>query len=171
MTQLFILSGLIEPAVGLLFWTSLTFILLLILLRKFAWRPILNAIKQREQGITEALASAKNAQSEMQALKASNDKILKEAREERDKILKEAKDTSSNMIAEAKKKAEIEANNVLKAATEQIQNEKNKAIETLKLEVTNISISIAEKILQSELSSKDKQKELVNTYLKDIKLN
>ncbi len=169
--NLFILASLIEPAVGLIFWTTLTFILLLVLLGKFAWKPILNAIKTREKGIEDALASAENALKDMRELKSNNEKILAEARAERDNLLKEARDTKEAIIAEAKSKSQAEADRILSAAREQILNEKNAAVSDLKNQVAILSVEIAEKILRSELSNDDKQKALVNNLMKDVTLN
>lgn len=171
MNSLFILNALVTPGVGLIFWTSIVFILLLVLLGKFAWKPILSAIKEREQGIETALKSAEAAKKEMENLKAGNEKILNEARSERDALLKEARDTKESIIAEAKTKATKEADRILATAREQIVAEKNAAIADLKAQVATLSIDIAEKILKSELSSDEKQKSLVNNLMKDVNLN
>lgn len=171
MNSLFILNALVTPGVGLIFWTSIVFILLLVLLGKFAWKPILNAIKEREQGIESALKSAEAAKKEMENLKAGNEKILNEARAERDALLKEARDTKDAIVSEAKLKAQKDADRILSAAREQIIAEKNAAIADLKAQVASLSIDIAEKILKSELSSDEKQKTLVNNLMKDVNLN
>jgi F-type H+-transporting ATPase subunit b len=171
MNSLFILNALVTPGVGLIFWTSIVFILLLVLLGKFAWKPILSAIKEREEGIATALKSAEAAKEEMENLKAGNEKILNEARSERDALLKEARDTKESIIAEAKTKATKEADRILATAREQIVAEKNAAIADLKAQVATLSIDIAEKILKSELSSDEKQKSLVNNLMKDVNLN
>ena len=169
--NLFILASLIEPAIGLIFWTTLTFILLLVILGKFAWKPILGAIKTREKGIEDALAKAESALNDMRELKSNNEKILAEARVERDNLLKEARDTKDSIIAEAKAKSQSEADRIMSSAREQITNEKNAAVAELKNQVATLSIEIAEKILRSELSSDDKQKALVNNLMKDVNLN
>ncbi len=171
MTNLFILAGLLEPGVGLIFWTTLTFIMLLILLGKFAWKPILNAIKTREEGITKALASAESALNDMRELKSNNEKILAEARNERDALIREAREAKDSIINEAKTKAQKDADRILASAREQIINEKNAAVTELKNQVATLSIEIAEKILRSELSSDEKQKALVNNLMKDVNLN
>lgn len=171
MNSILILAGLLEPAIGLIFWTALTFILLLLLLAKFAWKPILNAIKTREEGIKEALSSADKALSDMRQLKSNNEKILIEARAERDQLLKEARETKEAIIAEAKQKAQADADKILSASREQIINEKNAAIAELKMQVAALSIQIAEKILKSELENKEKQKTFVDSLIKDVKLN
>jgi len=169
--NLFILASLIEPAVGLIFWTTITFILLLVLLGKFAWKPILSAIKTREKGIEDALKSAESALNDMRELKAANEIILTQARTERDGMLKEARETRDAMIAEAKARANAENDRILSTAREQINNEKNAAVAELKNQVALLSIEIAEKILKSELSNDDKQKALVSTLMKDVNLN
>ena len=169
--NLFILASLIEPGVGLIFWSTITFLLLLFLLGKFAWKPILNAIKTREQDIEKALASAESALKDMRELKAANEVILNKARAERDGMLKEARETKDAIVAEAKQKAQAEADRILSSAREQINIEKNAAVAELKNQVTVLSIEIAEKILKAELSNDDKQKALVNTLMKDVTLN
>ena len=171
MKSLIILASLTTPGIGLIFWTSVVFLLLVILLSKFAWKPILSAIKTREEGIENALASAEKAKEEMKALVAGNEKILTEARAERDALLKEARDTKDSIVNEAKAKAKSESDRILASARDQITNEKNAAITELKNQVATLSIEIAEKILKSELSTDDKQKALVNNLMKDVNLN
>jgi len=156
---------------GLFFWQTILFIGLLLLLRKFAWKPILNAIKDREEGILNALESAKNARKEMQNLTADNERILKEARNDREELLKEARSMREKMIEEAKGEAQIEADNLIVKAKESIENEKQAAIADLKSQVADLSIGIAEKLVKEELASKDKQVKLIETMLKDVKLN
>ena len=169
--NLFILASLIEPSIGLIFWTSITFILLLVILGKFAWKPILNAIKTREKSIEDALASAVNALKDMRELKANNEKSLNEARTAREALMKEAREMKESIIAEAKVKAQADAERILSSAREQINAEKNAAVAELKNQVASLSIEIAEKILRSELSSDEKQKALVNNLMKDVTLN
>ena len=171
MTSTFILASLIEPAIGLIFWTTITFVLLLVLLGKFAWKPILSAIKTREKGIEDALASAENALKDMRELKSNNEKILAQARVERDNLLKDARDMKDAIIAEAKQKAQADADRIMSTAREQITTEKNAAVAELKTQVATLSVEIAEKILRSELSSDEKQKALVNNLMKDVTLN
>ena len=171
MTSLFILASLIEPGIGLIFWTTITFILLLVLLGKYAWKPILNAIKTREEGIEKALANAESALNDMRELKSANEVILNQARTERDNLLKEARETKEAIIAEAKQKANAESDRIMASAREQITNEKNAAVAELKNQVAVLSIEIAEKILKSELSNDEKQKALVNNLMKDVSLN
>ncbi len=169
--SLFILASLIEPAIGLIVWTTITFILLLFLLAKFAWKPILAAIKAREKGIENALASAESALKDMRELKSNNEKILVEARAERDNLLKEAREMKDALVAEAKTKATADADRILTSAREQITTEKNAAVAELKNQVATLSVEIAEKILRSELSSDEKQKALVNNLMKEVTLN
>lgn len=171
MNSLFILNPLVTPSIGLIFWTSIVFILLLVLLGKYAWKPILSAIKTREKNISDALASAESALNDMRELRANNEKNLAKAREERDALLKEARDMKDAIIAEAKTKATKETERILAQAREQINNEKNAAITDLKNQVATLSIDIAEKILKSDLSNDEKQKTLVSTLMKDVNLN
>ena len=158
-------------SVGLFFWQSLLFIALILLLKKFAWGPILTAVEEREEGIKEALELAEKAKEEMQALNADNERILSEARIERDILLREAREMKDKIVIEAKDQASAEADKILLSAKEQINNEKLKAITELKNQVADMSIDIAEKILKSELSDVNKQKELVAQVLKSNKLN
>jgi len=171
MNHLFILAGLLDPAIGLIFWTTITFILLLLLLGKFAWKPILTAIKTREEGITRALASAESALSDMRELKSNNEKILTAAQNERDALLKEARETKDAIIAEAKTKASKEADRMIASAREAITAEKNAAVSEIKAQIATLSIDIAEKILKTELSTDEKQKSLVNSLMKDVNFN
>lgn len=162
---------LVTPGIGLVFWTAVVFVILLVLLSKLAWKPILGAIKQREESIDQALKSAEKAKADMAALQASNEKLLQEARLERDSILKEARDAKEQMIAEAKTKANAEADKILVQAKAAIQNEKVAALTELKNQVASMSIEIAEKIIRAELANDDKQKVLVQNLLKDVTLN
>jgi len=162
---------LVKPSIGLIFWMVVSFSIILFLLRKFAWKPILGMIKEREDSIEHALAAAQNAKEEMKALQSNNEKILAEARNERDLMLKDAREIREKMISEAKGIAAKEGERLLTSARENIQNEKMAAITELKNQVATLSIEIAEKILKSELSSDEKQKTLVNTLLKDVNLN
>ncbi|MDY7394497.1 F0F1 ATP synthase subunit B [Aureibaculum sp. 2210JD6-5] len=162
---------LVTPGFGLVFWTGITFLILLFILRKFAWKPILGAVSEREDSIKNALLEADKARQEMQNLKSDNEKILKEARTERDVMLKEARDIKNNMIAEAKDEAKAQANKIIEQAKTTIQNEKLAAITDLKNQVAELSIDIAEKVVKEQLSNKDKQEKLVESMLKEVKLN
>ena len=158
---------LVTPAIGLMFWTVVIFILLLVILKKFAWKPILKAVDDRNNSITEALSSAEKAKAEMEQLSANNEKILQEARIERDSIIKEARAIKENTISEAKNKASTEAEKIILSAKEQISNEKMKAMTELKNEIADISIQMAEKILKSELKDVKRQKKLIEEILKN----
>ncbi|MDJ0645139.1 MAG: F0F1 ATP synthase subunit B [Flavobacteriaceae bacterium] len=162
---------LVTPGIGLVFWTALTFLILLFILRKFAWKPILGAVSEREDSIKDALTEAEKAREEMQHLKSDNERILKEARAERDTMLKEAREIKDNMINEAKEEAREQANKMIEQAKTTIENEKLAAITDLKNQVADLSIDIAEKVVKKELSTKEKQLELVEDMLGDIKLN
>lgn len=162
---------LVTPDIGLLFWMLVSFGIVLFLLRKFAWKPILASLKSREENISEALNTAKKAKEEMASLKADNEKLLQQARAERDAMLKEARDTKDAIIAESKSKAQAEANKILASARETINTEKNAAIADLKNQVATMSIDIAEKILRQELSKDEKQKSLMENLMRDVPLN
>lgn len=162
---------LVKPEFGLIFWMIISFGLIMLILKKFAWKPILNMLHEREASIQNALDSAEKAKEEMKALQSSNEKILADARNERDLLLKDAREIREKMIADAKGIATKEGERMLTIARENIQNEKMAAITELKNQVASLSIEIAEKILKSELSSDEKQKSLVNTLLKDVNLN
>ena len=160
---------LVTPAIGLIFWTTVVFTLLVLLLKKFAWKPILSAVDERNKSIKDSLAQAEKARSEMSELTANNEKIIAQAKVDRDVILKEARDMKNEIISEAKDKASKEAEKLVSTAKEQILNEKMKAITELKNHVADLSIEMAEKILSSELSDVAKQKELVKKALKESK--
>ena len=162
---------LVTPAIGLIFWMCVTFLTILFLLRKFAWKPILKMIKDREESIDNAIKSAEKAREEMKELQAGNERILNEARAERDAMMKEARDTKDAIIAEAKAKAKSEADRLIAQARETINNEKLAAITELKNQVAALSIDIAEKILKEQFTSDDKQKAHVNNLIKDVTLN
>ena len=162
---------LVTPGFGLIFWTSVVFIILLVLLKKMAWTPILNNVDARNKSIEEALEAAKNARDEMSNLKADNDRILKEARSERDEMLKEARELKANIISEAKNAAKDEADKIIASAKVVIENEKAGAISELKNTVGSLSVDIAEKVLRAELKDVDKQNAFIAEMLKDIKLN
>ena len=164
-------NPLVTPEIGMLFWTSVVFLILMFLLTKYAWKPILNAVKEREASIEEALSSAEEAKRAMAELKSSNEDLLNEARSERDAMLKEARTVKEKMIADAKLKANEDAEKIIATAKESIQHEKMAALTELKNQVAVLSIEIAEKILKDELSSADKQKAIIDNVVKDINLN
>ena len=158
---------LVTPEIGLIFWTTVVFLLLVILLRKVAWGPILTAVDERNNSIKESLLAAEKARNEMSELTASNEKIIAQAKADRDILLKEAREMKSQIISQAKDKAGIEAEKLVNSAKEQISNEKMKALTELKNHVADLSIEMAEKVLLAELSDSEKQKKLVNTALKE----
>tara|TARA_B100001057_G_scaffold76834_1_gene71589 strand:- start:267 stop:764 length:498 start_codon:yes stop_codon:yes gene_type:complete len=159
-----------EFSFGLFFWQLLIFVGLVLLLRKFAWKPILDSVNERENSIKEALSSADRARKEIESLNENNKKILIEAREEREVLIKEAKATSIKIIDNAKKEAEVVAEKLISQAQESISSEKKTAIEELKVQIADFSIKMAEKILRSELKDKDKQTKLIDDLIKDSKL-
>lgn len=156
---------------GLFIWQTLLFVGLVFLLKKFAWKPILDAVNNREEGIKDALDAAENAKKEMENLQSDNEKLLKEARAEREAMLKEARDMKNKMIEDAKEEAKQEASKLVAAAQASIQTEKKAAIAELKSQVANLSIDIAEKVVREELSNKDKQVKLVESMLGEATLN
>jgi F-type H+-transporting ATPase subunit b len=160
-----------EFSVGLFFWQTLLFVALILLLKKFAWKPILDAVNEREQGIKDALDSAEQAKQEMANLQADNEKLLKEARAERDAMLKEARDIKNKMINDAKEEAKGEADKMVAQAQAAIESEKKAAIADLKNQVASLSLEIAEKVVRENLSSDDKQQKLVKNLLDDSSLN
>ena len=162
---------LVTPEVGLIFWTTVSFIILLWLLGKFAWKPILSALNDREDGIKKALDEADKARQEMAELQASNENILKEARADRDALLKDARDIKNNMISDAKEEAKAQANKIVQQAKVSIENEKHAAITHLKNQVAELSIGIAEKVLKEELSDKEKHIDLIEKMLDEATLN
>ena len=147
------------------------FVLLVLLLKKYAWKPILDAVNEREKGIKNALESAQRAKEEMANLKADNDKLLKEARAERDSMLKEARDIKNKMINEAKDEAKAEADKLMVQAQAAIENEKKTAISEIKNQVAGLSLEIAEKVIKQNLTTDDKQQKLVKSLLEDSSLS
>jgi len=162
---------LITPGLGLVFWTVITFLILLFILRKFAWKPILGAVSDREDGIKDALASADKARKEMENLHADNERILQEARAERELMLKDARDLKNKIVTDAKDEAQVQANKMIEQAQTAIQSEKKAAMAELKSHVAGLSIEIAEKVVRNELSNKDKQLKLVEDMLGEATLN
>jgi F-type H+-transporting ATPase subunit b len=161
---------LITPEIGLFFWQTIVFLVLIFLMAKFAWKPILGAVKDREDSINNALASAENARKEMQNLHADNEKLLQEARMQRDAILKDARELKEKVIADASLEAQEKADRIVAQAQATIQNEKNAAMADIKNQVAALSIEIAEKVIRKELSSTDKQHQLVDEMLADVTL-
>jgi F-type H+-transporting ATPase subunit b len=160
-----------EFSFGLFIWQIFLFVGLVLLLRKFAWKPILEAVNSREEGIKNALASAEDAKKEMQNLQADNEKLVKEARAERDAMMKEAREIKESMISEAKEEAKEVTSKLIEKAQASIQQEKQAALAELKKQVAELSIGIAETVIKKELSSKDDQLKLVEGMLEEVTLN
>ena len=161
----------LTPGTGLLFWQVVIFILLVVLLSKFAWKPILASLKEREESIQKALESAEKAKIEMASLKSDNEKLLKEAREERDQILRIARDAANRIHDEAQVAAKKNADRIIEDAKAIIQTEKQAALRDVKAQVALFSLAISEKLIKKNLSEDKQQKEVVDTYIKDLKLN
>ncbi len=156
---------------SLIFWTTIIFVVFFFLMAKFAWKPILGAVKNREESINNALAAAETAKLEMQNLTASNERLLAEARAERDAMMKEAREIKEKMINDAKAEAQAQGEKMIAQAKSAIESEKNAAMAELKNQVSTLSIEIAEKVLKSELANTEAQTKLVVQLLGDAKLN
>ncbi|MGC6531483.1 MAG: F0F1 ATP synthase subunit B [Flavobacteriales bacterium] len=165
------MGALLTPAAGVVIWTTIAFLTVLFILRKFAWKPILKGLKDREESIDNALSAAERARNEMANLQADNERLLQDARVERDRILKEARDMRDSMVNDAKGKAQEEADRMITAAREAIANEKNRAVAELKNQVANLSIEIAEKLVRQNLSGDAANQELAEKLADDVKLN
>jgi F-type H+-transporting ATPase subunit b len=162
---------LVTPQIGLIFWMTLSFGIVIFVLAKFAWKPIMKALKEREDSIDNALRAADRAKEEMSQLTFSNEQLMKEAKEERDAMLRDARKIRDHVIGEAKTKAEEEANRIVETAKENIHFEKMAALTDLKNQIAILSIEIAEKIMKENLSTDEKQKELVTKLLNEIHFN
>lgn len=158
-------------SLGLFFWQTLLFLILLFVLWKFAWKPILGAVESREKGIEDSLLQAQKARDEMSKLKNENEKIMQQAREERDAMLKEARAMRDATIASAKEAAQVEADKMMAQAKVNIENEKNAAIAEIKSQVADLSLRVAEKVLGEQMKSEDSQKQLVDKLVNEIKLS
>jgi F-type H+-transporting ATPase subunit b len=162
---------LLTPGSGLIIWQAIIFILLVILLSKFAWKPILGSLKEREESIQNALDTADKARAEMAKLTSDNEKLLKEAREERDKMLKEAREVANRLKEEAQSDAKKAADKIITDARAAINVEKEAALRDVRTQVAMFSLEVAEKLMKKNLSSDKEQKGLVEGYIKDLKLN
>ena len=162
---------LLIPEVGLVVFQTIAFLLLMFLLSKFAWKPVLAAIKEREQSIDDALNKAELAKQEMARLTSQNEELMKQARAERDEILKEAKVLKDSIVNEAKTSAQTEGAKLIEKARIEIDNQKKAALAELKGQVSTLSLDIAERVLRSQLDDKAKQQDLVASLLKDVELN
>ncbi len=159
------------PGLGLIFWMTLVFGLLLFILAKFAWKPIMKGIRQREDNIRNSLQAAEQAQKDMLKLKAGNEELLQQAKNERDSMLAEARKMQETIIEEAKVKADEETNRLIEAARLSIEMEKKAAISELKGQLAEISVEISEKLLKRELEPANKQKQLIDQMLEEIDFN
>lgn len=162
---------LVTPNVGTIFWMVIIFGVVAFVLKKFAWRPILSALYEREESIENALNAAEKARREMTELKAGNEQLLAEARKEKENILREAMNLKDGIVAEAKEKASFETQKSIENARRQIETEKAKAINEMKQQMTEISLMIAEKVIRKELAGNKQQQEMVNKLIDEIKLN
>ena len=162
---------LLTPGIGLIIWQTIVFVLLFILLAKLAWKPIIASLNDRERSIQDALDTAEKARHEMSQLKSDNEKLLQEAREERDRILREAREISAKMKEEAQADARRMGDKLIEDARAAINIEKQAALKDVKVQVAMFSLEIAEKLMKKNLSDDKSQKELVDAYLKDLKVN
>ena len=164
-------NSLTSPAIGTIFWAVLIFTLFFLILAKFAWKPILSALRQRDDMIKGSLEAAEKARKDMLQLQSDNEAILKKAREEREDILKEARDVRDKLIAEAKGRATQEASKIVENAKAGIEREKAKALSEIHDQLATLSVEIASKLLGEKLSRTGEQEKLINKYLEDINLN
>jgi F-type H+-transporting ATPase subunit b len=162
---------LVKPGLGLIVWMTITFSIVLFILSKFAWKPILAAIKEREDSINNALNSAEDARKQMDALKADNEKLLNQARAERELMLKEASEMKENIITQAKRSADEEGRKIIAKANEAIESAKLNAMNELKTQVAVLSVDLAEKVLRKKMEDRSQQEAFVNENLKSITLN
>jgi F-type H+-transporting ATPase subunit b len=162
---------LVLPGVGLTFWMLLVFSLLLFLLKKFAWKPILTMLAERENSIEEALKSADQAREQMAKLQSDNEALYKQAREERDQILKEAREMKDSIIGEAKRSAEEEGKRMIMKASEEISKQKTAAIAELKGQVATLSVNIAEKLINNQLSNSEEQQSIIAKQVNSLNNN
>lgn len=164
-------NNLASPAIGTIFWTTLVFTILLVILRLYAWKPILGAIKVREESIRSSLESADRARKDMERLKEDNEAIMKEARNERDLLMKEARTVRDRLMAEAKQQAKTEADSIMIKAREGIEREKTAALTEFREQVVSLSVSIAEKILREQLSGGSQHEKLISDLLDEADLS
>ncbi len=162
---------LLTPSFGLIFWTLLAFIIVFFILKKFAWKPILSSLDQREKGIADSLETAQRVREEMSQLKSENEELLAQAREERGVMLKEAREIKDRIINEAKDQAKLEANKIISDAQQAITVQKMAALTEVKNEVGKLVIEISEKVLRRELSNKETQEAHIAGLVNEVKLN
>lgn len=169
--MVFLNSALLSPNPGLVLWMIIVFSALLFLLRKFAWKPIMEGLKEREGEIEGALRMAEETRAEMAKLKSDNDRLISEARREREEIIKEAKDAANRLISEAKEDAQVQSARILEDARASISHEREVMVAAVKKDVAGLSLEIAEKVLRKELSDKLAQQSYIDTLVADAKLN
>jgi F-type H+-transporting ATPase subunit b len=162
---------LLIPSFGLIIWTLLAFLIVFFILKKFAWKPILSSLKERETTIADSLASAERMKAEMAQFRSENEALLAKAREERSQLLKEARDTKDKIIAEAKEQAKTDANKIVADAQAAIQQQKMAALTDVKNQVGNLVIEVAQKVLRKELSNTAEQENYIRDLTKEVKLN
>ena len=162
---------LVTPGIGLFFWQLITFLLLFFLLSRFAWKPIMASLRERESSIENAIQSAETARQEMKALQAQNENLLQEARIERDAMLKKATATAETLVEEARQKAAVEGNRLVEEARKAIGAERQAALESIRQQVAELSVEIAEKLLRRQLANPEAQKQLVDQLIAENKLN
>ena len=163
--------NLITPEFGLLFWQTITFLALLLLLSRFAWKPIMNSLREREETIEGALRSAELARQEMTKLRADNERLLDEARAERDAMMRKAQQTADAIVEEAKNKAAAESNRIVESARAAILSERQAAIDDIRRQVATLSVDIAEKVIRRQINGDTQQRQLVDQFVKDIHLS
>lgn len=163
--------NLVTPELGLIFWQVIVFLVVLFVLSRYAWKPITSALKDREHSIAEALNKAEEAKKEMMKLQADNQKLLDEARVERDTMLKNAQKTANEIIENAKTKADADFAKRVEEARQTIENEKNAAVITIKQQMASLSVDIAKTLLMRELENPDKQRQLAEDLVKDLRIN
>ena len=163
--------SLLTPHLGFFVWTLVAFIIVLLLLRKFAWKPILKSLNERESNIADSIATAEKVRAEMAQMKSENEALLAKAREERAQMLKEARDTKDKIIGEAKEQAKVEANKIITDAQAAIQQQKMAALTDVKNQVGNLVIEVAEKVLRRELGNKAQQETYIKELTDEVKLN
>ncbi|MBT1699815.1 F0F1 ATP synthase subunit B [Fulvivirgaceae bacterium PWU4] len=162
---------LLTPGTGLIIWQLIVFVLLVLLLSKLAWKPIINSLKERERSIQDALDTAEKARHEMSQLRSDNERLLKEAREERERILREAREVANRMKDEAQHDAKKTADKIIEDAKAAINIEKQAALKEVRIQVSMFALDIAEKLMKKNLSGDKAQKDLVEGYIKDLKIN
>lgn len=162
---------LLTPGTGLIIWQLIVFVLLVLLLSKLAWKPIINSLKERERSIQDALDTAEKARHEMSQLRSDNERLLKEAREERERILREAREVANRMREDAQHDAKKSADKIIEDARAAINIEKQAALKEVRIQVSMFALDIAEKLMKKNLSGDKAQKDLVESYIKDLKIN